>query len=180
MKKLKLLSNFKLIFFTIILYLSSTIIISANEPVDIWNLEKEEKIIDDNEIDLKNNISKKENSNYEIITDNILSENDLNLSNSRLVGIYDPKDHSLNLDMWSNSNGDQIKSILKKISSSKLSEDAEEILEIALLTNSYTPKNQITFDEFNIYKFDFLIKKEDFELTKKFLTINKNIPNSQS
>ncbi len=179
MKKLKLLSNFKLIFFTTILYLSSTIIIYANEPVDIWNLEKEEKIVDDNEIDLKNNISKKENSNYEIITDNILSENDLNLSNSRLVGIYDPKDHSLNLDMWSNSNGDQIKSILKKISSSKLSEDAEEILEIALLTNSYTPKNQITFDEFNRYKFDFLIKKKDFELTKRFLTINKNIPNSQ-
>ena len=33
----------------------------------------------------------------------------------------------------------------KKISSSKLSEDAEEILEIALLTNSYTPKNQIIY-----------------------------------
>ena len=180
MKRLKLLSNFKVIFFTAILYISSTIIIFANDPVDIWNLEKEEtKVKGDNEVNLKNDISKKENSNYEIVTDNILSENELNFSNSRLVGIYDPKDHSLKIDMWSNSNGDQIKSILKKISSSKLSEDAEEILEIALLTNSYTPKNQITFDEFNRYKFDFLIKKKDFELTKKFLTINKNIPNSQ-
>ena len=180
MKKLRLLSNFKLIVFTTILYLSSTIIIYANEPVDIWNLEKEEKkVVDDDDIDLKKKTPKKENSNYEIVTDNILSENDLNLSNSKLVGIYDPKDHSLNIDMWSNSNGDQIKSILKKISSSKLSEDAEEILEIALLTNSYTPKNQITFDEFNRFKFDFLIKKKDFELTKKFLTINNNIPNSQ-
>ena len=160
MKKLKLLSNFKLIFCITILLISSTVIIYANDPVDIWNLEKEEiKVIDDKEINLNNNISKKENSNYEIVTDNILSENDLNFSNSKLVGIYDPKDHSLNIDMWSNSNGDQIKSILKKISSSKLSEDAEEILEIALLTNSYTPKNQITFDEFNRYKFDFLIKK---------------------
>ena len=180
MIKLKLSSNFKLIFCIATLFLSSNINTYSNDPVDIWNLEKEEtKSIDDNELDLKNNISKKENSNYEILTDNILSENDLNFSNSKLVGIYDPKDHSLNIDMWSNSNGDQIKSILKKISSSKLSEDAQEILEIALLTNSYTPKNQITFDEFNRYKFDFLIKKKDFELTKKFLTINENIPNSQ-
>ena len=62
MKKLKLLSNFKLIFFTTILYLSSTIIIYANEPVDIWNLEKEEKIVDDNEIDL--NTSKPEFSEW--------------------------------------------------------------------------------------------------------------------
>ena len=180
MKKLKLLSNFKLIFCITILVFSSIKIVHSNEPVDIWNLEKNETItIENNETDLKNDISKKKNSNYEVITDNILNEKDLNYLNSRLVGIYDPQDHSLSIDMWSNSNGDQIKSILKKINNSKLSKDAEEILEIALLTNSYTPKNQITFDEFNRYKFDFLIRKKDFELIRKFIIVNKNIPNSQ-
>ena len=60
MKKLRLLSNFKLIVFTTILYLSSTIIIYANEPVDIWNLEKEEKkVVDDDDIDLKKKNTKK-------------------------------------------------------------------------------------------------------------------------
>ena len=180
MRKLKLLSNFKLIFCITILALSSIKIAHSNEPVDIWSLEnKETSTIQDDEVISKKDISKKKSSNYDVVTDNILSETNLNYLNSRLVGIYDPQDHSLNIDMWSNSNGDQIKSILKKINSSKLSEDAEEILEIALLTNSYTPKNQITFDEFNSYKFDFLIRKKDFELIRKFLIVNKNIPNSQ-
>ena len=180
MKKLKLLSNFKHIFCFLVVVLSSIKIAFSDEPVDIWSLEKKEtKTAEVYEDDSKKNISKKENSNYEIITDNILSDGGLEFSNSRLVGIYDPKDHSLSIDMWSNSNGDQIKSILKKLNSSKLSEDALEILEIALLTNSYAPKNQITIDEFNRYKFDFLIKKKDFDLTRQFLNINKNIPNSQ-
>ena len=180
MKKLKLLSNFRHIFYFTFVVLSSIKIVYSNEPVDIWSLEKNEtNIVEVDEVNSKKSISKSENSNYEIITDNILSNDGLIFSNSRLVGIYDPKDHSLSIDMWSNSNGDQIKSILKKLNSLKLSEDAQEILEIALLTNSYAPKNQITIDEFNRYKFDFLIKKKDFDLTKEFLTINKNIPNSQ-
>ena len=50
--------------------------------------------------------------------------------------------------MWSTSNGNEIKLILNKLSSVNLSKDAKEILDIALLTNSYFPKENITEEEF--------------------------------
>ena len=75
-------------------------------------------------------------SNYDLVTDNILSETDLNYLNSRLVGIYDPQDHSLNIDMWSSSDGSEIKNSLEKINTLQLSDFSEKILDIALLTNS--------------------------------------------
>tara|TARA_B100000989_G_scaffold298431_1_gene287746 strand:- start:3612 stop:5351 length:1740 start_codon:yes stop_codon:yes gene_type:complete len=177
MKKSKLLNNLKFSFL-IILFTSLTISkIYSNEPIDIWDLENKEDALENNSLEENSStsiFSKKKNKNFAI-----LSDDNLNLSKINLIGLYDPQVNNLNIDMWSNSNGDQIKSIMKKISKIKLSQDASEILEIALLTNSYSPKNQITFDEFNNYKIDFLIKKKDFDLTKKFFLSNKNIPNSQ-
>ena len=32
-----------------------------------------------------------------------------------IVGLYDPEENGLNIDMWSNSNGDEIKINFKKI-----------------------------------------------------------------
>ena len=85
------------------------------------------------------------------------------------MGIYDPEKNNLDLDMWLRSDGDQLKSIMRKIESLNLSEDALNILEIALLTNSYSPKNKITYNEFIEFKINFLTKKSDFSLIKNFL-----------
>ena len=42
--------------------------------------------------------------------------------------------------MWSNSNGDQLKNIFSRLNKIDLSEDASEIMKIALLTNAYFQK----------------------------------------
>ena len=46
------------------------------------------------------------------------------------------------MDMWTNSNGVKILEIIDKIQNINLSKDATEILNIALLTNSYFPKKK--------------------------------------
>ena len=46
--------------------------------------------------------------------------------------------------MWSNSNGDQILNIFKRINKMNLSKDASEILDILLLTNAYYPEINIS------------------------------------
>ena len=81
--------------------------------------------------------------------------------------------------MWSNSNGKEIKILLKKINSEELSNFSEKIMDIALLTNSYLPKNEISLEEFQNFTIEHLIKKRDFNLIKKFIIKNPNITNKE-
>ena len=48
-------------------------------------------------------------------------------------------------------------------------------MDIALLTNSYLPKNDITSEEFQNFTIEYLIKKKDYDLIKKFIVKNPNI-----
>ena len=77
---------------------------------------------------------------------NILEENVLE-DNSSLIGLYDPKDNDLKIDM-ENSDGDQVNYIIEKLFKMDLSNDAHDILKIAILTNSYIPG--INMDQKNL------------------------------
>ena len=77
--------------------------------------------------------------------------------------------------MWLNSDGDQVKTIMKNINSISLSKDASEILKIALLTNSYIPQNQINGDTFIKFKTNFLRKNADLNLIREFLLKNNDL-----
>ena len=89
--------------------------------------------------------------------------------------MYDPAENGLAIDMWSNSNGEEIKYFLEKLSSKKLSNFSEKILDVALLTNSYLPSNNISSEEFLEFKFQYLIKKKDFKLIRNFIIKNPSI-----
>ena len=110
--------------------------------------------------------------------EDVIVNKELDASLINLIGLYDPAENGLDIDMWSNSDGDEIKSILKKINSQKLSNFSEKILDITLLTNSYLPKNNISAKEFLDLKFEYLIKKKDFDLIKRFLIKNPSLKNS--
>ena len=60
--------------------------------------------------------------------------------NTELLGLYDPEDFGLDINMWINSDGDQIKNIFSKLKKMNLSNDAKEIMKISLLTNAHYPK----------------------------------------
>ena len=151
----------------------------STEPVDIWNLDKSttedlekninSEIIDDNTKILLKALSNKRDPNQ------IIENESLESNNVSLVGLYDPEENGLSIDMWSNSNGEQIQDIFNRISKIDLSKDSKHILDIVLLTNSYFPKKDITVEDFLKYKSLYLIKNNDFNLIKNYLIKNKKI-----
>jgi len=176
---LKLLNKNNLIVLIISILLFSTNIYGEDEPVDIWDLEKKNEqnsstVIIDDESDKEDKIEiNNENIENKI---NIIDSNQLDNNKINIVGLYDPEENGLNIDMWSNSNGDEVKLILNKIDKMNLSEDSKEILEIALLTNSYFPRENITEEDFVDFKLKYLIKNNNKNLIKLYLIKNNKVP----
>ena len=80
------------------------------------------------------------------------------------------------MDMWSNSNGDQLKYLFSNLTKINLSKDAAELMNIVLLTNAYYPKKNISEKNFLKIKSDWLMKHNDLELIEEYL-IKNNIIN---
>ena len=152
----------------------------ANEPVDIWNIDKS-KIESEQE---KQNVSENlnETSEQSVSVYDLNNQKDKNQNSVlqeaniedkiSLYGLYDPDENNLSIEMWKNSEGEEIKKIFNKIITQNLSKDATDILEIALLTNSNVPNKNITREEFYNFQKSFLIKKNDLNLMKLFLEKN--------
>ena len=181
MKISKLLNKNCLSIFFILFILLNSFVVAEEEPVDIWNLEKKneenksEIILQDNDNSADSAIKIQTNqiNEFEIVKGNKLNSNNINLA-----GLYDPSKHGLTIDMWINSDGNEIESMFKRINKIKLSNDAKEILDIALLTNSYFPKKNISEDEFLNYKTDYLIQNNNLEMIKLYLLKNQNNSNN--
>ncbi len=180
MKTLRSLNKkFSLIIFIIFLSLN---VYAEDKPVDIWNIDK--KTIDENSLD--NSISSQSLSKTKITPVNNIYEmqsqkdkDQINLEEKtlekpiKIMGIYDPEDYGLDINMWTNTNGDQLKNIFLKLNKMKLSKDAKEILNISLLTNAYNPNKNISEKEFMKLKSDWMIKDSNFGLIEKYLTQNQ-------
>ncbi len=153
---------------------------SENQPLDIWNIDKDEtkqnfenkESKSDSEMNLESNSI--DVFNMQTDTENFLINVDENLNSKdiKIVGLYDPEDFGLRMDMWSNSNGDQLKYLFSNLAKKKLSKDAAELMNIVLLTNAYFPKNNISEKNFLKIKSDWLIKQQDLELIEEYLTKN--------
>ena len=90
-----------------------------------------------------------------------------------MLGLYDPDEYDLDINMWINSDGDQLKNIFSKLSKLKFSDDAAEIMNISILTNAYYPKKNISKEEFLKFKSNWLIKNSDFDLIETYLIKNQ-------
>ena len=178
MKNLKLLNKKNLSI--ILLYLFFGFTAQSEEPVDIWKIEEKKKIED---TDLTENNEEKNlepNSIYKMQSkkDSELSiEEDQTLISKefKIIGLYDPAENGLDIDMWSKSNGDQILNIFKRINKMDLSKDASEILDILLLTNAYYPEINISKNQFLELKSNWLIKNSNFDLIENYLLKNQII-----
>ena len=177
MKILKLLNKKNLSIFFISFLIFLTNLEAEDKPVDIWKLKKkvEENSSSEtlnNEDLIQNNIELEKtesNNSLNIVDSSPLTKNKINIS-----GLYDPEKNALSMEMWSTSDGNEIKSILNKLKKTKLSKDSKEILDIALLTNSYFPKLNITEEEFIDFKLEYLIENNDKKLIKSYLIKNEN------
>jgi hypothetical protein len=177
MKNSKLLSK-KLLLITFILFTSFKVY-SSDKPVDIWK-ENEKKNDQNSEFNLPvdgdNNLSSEisiYNKKLNDETSDIVQDISLNTKNIKITGLYDPEDYDLNINMWSNSDGDQLKDLFGRIAKLNLSDDASELMNISILTNAHYPKKNITEKEFLKLKSDWLIKHSNFDLIREYLNKNR-------
>ena len=168
-------------FINVVIFLFSTLClyVYANEPVDIWNIDKKKdsNISEITNIEEKNNISESI-----IIQDNLITnvEEDQIKTKRKIVGLYDPQENGFNLEMWNNTDPKKIFELSKKINNMDLSEDAKNIYTKLLLTNSYSPSKKKDEKNFLDMKSNWLIKFRDIDLIKEYLKKNVDIePNEQ-
>ncbi len=177
MRILKLLN--RKIFLIIVIYLYSSVFLFADDkPIDIWNLEnKKTETVLETDVNSENLNNNSKDSIYNLqskkIIESIKLDQDLNSKEIRIVGLYDPEEYGLSIDMWSNSDGLRLKSLLENIENYTLSNDASNIMNISMLTNAYYPDRNITKQEFLEYKSNWLIKNENLELIEEYLIENQ-------
>ena len=168
------LKNFNYLISLLVFFLSSSILWSE-EKIDIWKnntnintatsnssskeIQKSENIKASNVIKSSEKIEIKEGSE-------IVSEG------RNVFGVFQPADYNFNLNMWSNTKAENLRSSLKRLNKIKLSKSSQEILEIVLLSFSYPPQG-MSEEEFVNLKIDWLIKNDKVKLIESFLNQNQ-------
>ena len=172
--------NFYFILLYLFLGLNS---LAEDQPADIWNVDK--KTIDNSSKSNNQNLKKSDKrKKKEISIYNMQSQNRNNIieldqtletKEIEIIGLYDPNDYDLDINMWSNSDGDQLKNILSKLEKLELSNDAKELMNISMMTNAFNPKKNISKEEFLEFKSNWLIKNADLDLIETYLVKNQII-----
>ena len=165
-----------IIFLTLLNFNSS---FAEDEPADIWAQQENQE-----EEKNKNNEEKDITIDSPIISSDInkivikIDENKIEDHGQSVVGIFDPEKNNFNLNMWSSSDGEDIKKILKRIDKIKLSKPSEDLLFQVLFTNAYPPKKNLSSEDFLKIKIDWLIEKKrikDLEvLLKNNIEVGQN------
>ena len=164
----------KLTFFSIFLIiLTFNSSLGEDEPADIWAQKESQK-----KQSTENNNEKNITIESPILSDDIRKivisiEDKVEDQNQSVIGIFDPEENNFNLNMWSQTDGEDIKKTLKRIDKLKLSKLSEDLLFQVLFTNAYSPKKNLNDEEFLKIKIDWLIKKKRI---KDLETLLKNNP----
>ena len=136
---------------------------SSMAAEDIWKKKEEKK--EENK-KTENDLEEEINIESSVFSDEInkvtikIDENGLKDSEQSVIGLFDPEKNNFNLNMWSNTDGTDIKKTLKRIGKLKLSELSENLLFEVLFTNAYPPKSNLSSEEFLKIKIDWLIKNK--------------------
>ena len=156
------------IFFIYILIFNFTLSVAA---VDIWE-KKEKENEQNNQTNNEKDIIIKSPILFEDVNKiiNKIDEGEIEDHGQTIIGIFDPEENNFNLNMWSETDGADIKKILKRINKLKLSKLSEDLLFQVLFTNAYSPKKNLDSEEFLKIKINWLIKKKrikDLEILLK-------------
>ena len=161
----------KLIYFIFAIYI---LIFNSNFSLaaeDIWK-KKDKTNTESTKVDEEKEIA----TESPILSDDInkisikIEENKIEDSTRSVVGIFDPEENNFNLNMWLDTDGNDIKKVLKRINKLKLSKLSEDLLFKILFTNAYSPRKNLNSDEFLKIKINWLIKKnriQDLEILLK-------------
>jgi len=160
-----------LIFLSILTFNSA---IAEDEAADIWkqnNNQEENNDESDSEKDITIESPILSGDIEKIVIK--IDEDNLEREKESVIGIFDPEENNFNLNMWSSTDGSEIKKVLNRINKLKLAKISEDLLFQVLFTNAYPPKKNLNSEEFLKIKIDWLINKKRI---KDLETLLKNNP----
>jgi hypothetical protein len=166
------LSLNKITFIILIFLISIFDSVNSEEPVDIWQQNESQETVDQNKnetdedslIVIDNTVEKK----------NLIEEEEVD-SNKTIVGLFDPAINDFTLEMWTKSDGIEVKKVISRISKLKLSKFSQEMLFQTLFTNSYPPNKNLTADDFLNIKIDWLIENKKIKDLERLLETNTQV-----
>ena len=156
-------------------------ILFADDQIDIWSKTKKDKPT--NSLENTENINTNKNTqitNTAILNNNIQIDSEISeeTKNLKIFGIFDPADNDFDLNMWSQTDADSVRSSIKRINKIKLSNTATELFENTILSIAYPPRG-MEVKEFLDLKIDWLIDNKRIDLIEKFLKQNQTFPNKK-
>ena len=153
----------------------------AEEEIDIWNKEIKEKseiIIPENSPSnntINSEIFKKSQTNENIKIENEILENS---QDPKIFGIYDPAENNFNLNMWTQTEAEDVRSSFNRINKIQLSNTATKLFENTILSFAFPPKS-MEEKEFVNLKINWMIENKRVDLIEKFLKQNNTFPNKK-
>jgi len=151
-------------------------VFAEEQAIDIWE-DNDSQNNQDSEISKKSD----EKIKSPILSDDInkieikIEEDKIGKQERSVIGIFDPEENNFNLDMWSQSDGEEIKKILNRINKLKLSKLSEDLLFQVLFTNAYAPKKNLNSEEFLNIKVNWLIEKKRIKDLETLLKNNSEM-----
>ena len=116
----------------------------GEEKIDIWKNKKEKSVVESPNTEIKKEQKiLNSNSSQRIKADEkieIQEGTTIQPDDQKVYGIYEPANYDLNLNMWSATKAEDLRSSLKRINKIKLSKSSNEILEAILFSFSYPPQ----------------------------------------
>ena len=170
--KLKDLNKYIVFFILTLLILPLT----AEEQIDIWNKEKKDQI-ESNDVKKKDETSI---SNAIAVSNKIKIEDEILESSQdpKIFGIYDPAKNNFDLNMWSETSAEDVRSSIKRINKIKLSNISQKLFENTFYSFAYPPKDMGN-EEFIDLKIDWMINNKRTELIEEFLKQNSSFHNKK-
>ncbi len=146
----------------------------SEEKIDIWKNKKEipQQNLEDEEKDNQGNSNLKISKPIKALDKIKIQESSTIQSEEKNVyGIYEPANYGFNLNMWSETKAEDLRSSLKRLKKIELSKSSNEILEAILFSFSYPPQG-MTEKEFVDLKINWMIEHDRTNLIESFLKQN--------
>ncbi len=147
----------------------------SEDKIDIWKNNKDSKLdaiekknekIDD-KLNIKSSQTIKATEKIQIEEGSSIIANE-----QKVYGIYEPATYNFNLNMWSKTKAEDLRSSIKRLNKIELSKSSKEILEMILFSFSYPPQG-MSDKEFVELKINWLIENDRTKLIENFLRQNE-------
>ena len=150
----------------------------SEEKIDLWN-NKPKSLKNTENPQANEKIQKEQNINSAQTIESlekiqIQESSSIEIESQKVYGIYEPANFNFNLNMWSTTKADDLRSSLKRINKINLSKSSVEILEAILFSFAYPPQG-MSENEFVNLKVDWLIQNDRTELIESFLKQMSNL-----